>query len=201
MGRNKRSVNKTNELENKTTELEQNHTQLQQQVTKIDQTYLNKTEYPTYTARGCLACHNTQTGFTLVLEAYRCPDHPYLGNATDPQNENNSVEACMDCHGAGSGERAGMGKNANLTMAKIVHPSHMYSPTFKYHYAGNCFSCHTVNMSTHEYELLTQPVSTDSLGVPQQSHIPGTMAIHNPKDFNNDGKANFGDVVALFENL
>ncbi len=129
----------------------------------LDKNYINASKNPDYVARGCLACHNTYTNYTLVTEAYyrcdtssECEQHPYLGPA-DNMSYNNTAEACMDCHDADMSDGA-------LPFSDIVHPSHMNSHHFKYQYDGNCFSCHHINATNGEYELLTGNVQTHGLG-------------------------------------
>ncbi|MHB0987998.1 MAG: hypothetical protein ACYC3P_04935, partial [Bellilinea sp.] len=86
------------------------------------------------------------------------------------------VTVCLQCHAAGSGDRAGMGVIAPLSLRDIVHPAHMASQYFKLHYGGSCFTCHNVN-GEGAWELLTEKVDVNEKGVPNPDFLPILGAI------------------------
>jgi len=132
--------------------------------------------------RGCPACHvlvdQEKGNYTLPFEAHeraeaRGGEHPDVapdGTSIKPTDEVN-VTVCLECHASGTGDRANKGNIAPLSLRDIVHPAHMYSPTFKFHYGGNCFTCHNVN-GTGEFELLTEKVDVNEKGVPNPDELP-----------------------------
>ncbi|HSB91196.1 MAG TPA: hypothetical protein VLD63_14360 [Anaerolineales bacterium] len=140
--------------------------------------------------RGCPACHalvDAATGkYTLPFEAHeraeaRGEEHPDVApdgtsiKATDDVN----VTVCLQCHAAGTGDRANRGVVAPFALRDIVHPAHMSSQFFKLHYGGNCFSCHNVG-TDGEWYLLTQKVEVNDKGVPADDEtlpIPGAIPI------------------------
>jgi hypothetical protein len=138
--------------------------------------------------RGCPACHvlvDEETGrYTLAFEAHERAEaagggHPKEapdGTSITPTDEV-SVNVCLQCHAAGTGDRAGKGVIAPLALRDIVHPAHNYSTAFKGHYGGNCFTCHNVN-TDGEWELLTEKVEVNEKGVPQEVPIPGAQEIN-----------------------
>jgi hypothetical protein len=140
--------------------------------------------------RGCPACHvliDGETGkYTLPYEAHeraeaRGGEHPEIapdGTSLEATEEVN-VTVCLQCHGAGTGEREGKGTVAPLSLRDIVHPAHMYSQWFKLHYGGNCFTCHNVN-SEGEWDLLTEKVEVNEKGIPDPDNlpIPGAVPIN-----------------------
>ena len=128
--------------------------------------------------RGCLACHtlvDKGTGqFTLGYEAQVRTqadfgrDHPKKaldGSDIGPADEAN-VKACLTCHAAGSGDRAGKGKFSNLSLRDIVHPAHMSSPVFIGELRGSCFNCHNVN-GEGKFEILSEAVEVNEKGIPK----------------------------------
>lgn len=132
--------------------------------------------------RGCPACHTvtdkTTGKYSLAYEAEerakaRGKDHPTKapdGKSLAP-TEDVSVTTCLECHAAGTGNRAGKGVVAPLSLRDIVHPAHMGSQTFKLHYGGDCFTCHNVN-GEGEFTLLTQKVDVNDKGVPNPDNLP-----------------------------
>ncbi len=143
--------------------------------------------------RGCPSCHtlvDKATGkYTLSFEAHErveargrkhpdvAPDGTSVASTSDV-----SVSVCLQCHAAGTGARAGMGKIAPLSLRDIVHPAHMGSQTFKLHYGGDCFTCHNVNFEG-KWELLSQMVDINDKGVPNPAKlpIPGALPIPSTK--------------------
>ncbi len=137
--------------------------------------------------RGCPACHvlvNKDTGqFTLPYEAEerakaRGEEHPEAapdGTSLAPTEEV-KVTTCLLCHAPGTGDRAGKGLFAPLSLRDIVHPAHMNSQFFKLHYGGNCFTCHNVN-GEGEWELLSEKVDVNEKGVPNPDSLPIPGAI------------------------
>jgi hypothetical protein len=126
--------------------------------------------------RGCPACHtlidNATGKYTLAYEAREATlklnsTHPAFTNPTDDPN----VTECLTCHASGTGDRAGKGVVAPISLRDIVHPAHMTSQTFKLHYGGNCFTCHNVN-GEGEFTLLTQKVNTNDKGIPNLDQLP-----------------------------
>jgi len=137
--------------------------------------------------RGCPSCHvlvNEETGgYTLPFEAHeraeiRGGEHPE--EAPDGTSlavtEEVRVTTCLQCHAAGSGDRAGKGVIAPLSLRDIVHPAHMGSQYFKLHYGGNCFTCHNVD-GNGDFELLTEAVEVNDKGVPDPDNLPIPGAI------------------------
>jgi len=92
-----------------------------------------------------------------------------------------SVTVCLQCHAAGEGDREGMGVIAPYSLRDIVHPAHMFSSWFKFHYGGNCFTCHNVDGEGH-WELLTEAVEGNDKGVPEIVPIPGAIPIDDHDD-------------------
>lgn len=137
--------------------------------------------------RGCPACHvlvDNETGqYTLPYEAHeraeaRGEEHPEVapdGTSLAPTEEV-SVTVCLQCHAAGTGDRAGKGVSAPLSLRDIVHPAHMFSQWFKLHYGGNCFVCHNVD-GEGAWELLTEKVDVNEKGVPNPENLPIPGAI------------------------
>ncbi|UCD99094.1 MAG: cytochrome c [Chloroflexota bacterium] len=132
--------------------------------------------------RGCPACHvlvNEETGqYTLPYEAHeraeaRGKEHPEVApdGTSLAATEDVKVTTCLQCHGAGTGDRAGKGVIAPLSLRDIVHPAHMYSQWFKLHYGGNCFTCHNVD-GEGNWELLTEKVEVNEKGVPDPEALP-----------------------------
>ncbi len=139
------------------------------------------------TPRGCPSCHvlvDEETGkYTLPYEAHeraevRGEEHPDVApdGTSLAVTEEVKVTTCLQCHASGTGAREDMGVVAPLALRDIVHPAHLYSSTFKFHYGGNCFTCHNVN-GEGEFELLTEAVETNEKGVPDPANlpIPGAM--------------------------
>jgi len=132
--------------------------------------------------RGCPACHtlvDAETGrYTLPFEAHeraeaRGSEHPSVapsGTSITPTDDV-SVTVCLECHAAGTGDRAARGVIAPLSLRDIVHPAHMSSQYFKLHFGGNCFTCHNVN-GEGDWELLTQRVDVNDKGVPNPDLMP-----------------------------
>ncbi len=142
--------------------------------------------------RGCPACHvlvEEDGRYTLPFEAHeraeaRGEEHPEIapdGTSLAPTEEV-KVTTCLQCHASGTGERAGKGVIAPLSLRDIVHPAHMYSQWFKLHYGGNCFTCHNVD-GEGEFELLTEKVEVNEKGVPDPDNlpIPGAIKIGEAK--------------------
>jgi cytochrome c553 len=132
--------------------------------------------------RGCPACHaleDEETGqYTLPYEAHeraeaRGEEHPEAApdGTSLAVTEEVKVTTCLQCHAAGTGDRAGKGVFAPLAMRDIVHPAHMYSQWFKLHYGGNCFSCHNVDGGGN-WELLTERVEVNDKGIPNPDALP-----------------------------
>jgi thiosulfate dehydrogenase len=132
--------------------------------------------------RGCPACHvlvdKEKGNYTLPYEAHeraeaRGNEHPDTapdGTSLAPTEEIN-VTTCLQCHAPGTGDRAGKGIIAPLSLRDIVHPAHMNSQYFKLHYGGNCFTCHNVN-SEGRWDLLTEKVDVNEKGVPNPENLP-----------------------------
>jgi thiosulfate dehydrogenase len=132
--------------------------------------------------RGCPACHalvDPETGqYTLPYEAHeraeaRGGEHPEVapdGTSLAPTEEVN-VTTCLQCHAPGTGDRAGKGVIAPLSLRDIVHPAHMNSQYFKLHYGGNCFTCHNIN-GEGGWDLLTENVDVNDKGVPNPENLP-----------------------------
>lgn len=140
--------------------------------------------------RGCPACHvlvDQETGgYTLAFEAHeraeaRGDKHPEVapdGTSIKPTDEVN-VTVCLQCHAAGTGERANRGNVAPIALRDIVHPAHMGSQYFKLHYGGDCFTCHNIGGDGNWY-LLTEKVEVNDKGVPadyESLPIPGAIEI------------------------
>ena len=132
--------------------------------------------------RGCPACHvlvDEETGgYTLPFEAHeraeaRGEEHPETApdGTSLAATEEVKVTTCLQCHAAGTGDRAGKGVIAPLSLRDIVHPAHMYSQWFKLHYGGNCFTCHNVD-GEGNWELLTEKVEVNEKGVPDPDSLP-----------------------------
>ncbi|MGB5845940.1 MAG: c-type cytochrome [Anaerolineales bacterium] len=132
--------------------------------------------------RGCPACHelvDEETGgYTLPFEAHeraeaRGEEHPEVApdGTSLAVTEEVRVTTCLQCHAAGTGDRAGKGVIAPLSLRDIVHPAHMYSQWFKLHYGGNCFTCHNVD-GEGNWELLTEKVEVNEKGVPNPDALP-----------------------------
>jgi thiosulfate dehydrogenase len=132
--------------------------------------------------RGCPACHvlvDEETGqYTLPYEAHeraeaRGEEHPETApdGTSLAATEDVNVTTCLQCHAAGTGDRAGKGVVAPLALRDIVHPAHMYSQWFKLHYGGNCFTCHNVD-GEGNWELLTEKVEVNDKGVPDPDALP-----------------------------
>lgn len=139
--------------------------------------------------RGCPACHvlvDSETGqYTLPYEAHeraeaRGEEHPEVApdGTSLAVTEEVRVTTCLQCHAAGTGDRAGKGVIAPLALRDIVHPAHLYSQWFKLHYGGNCFTCHNVD-GEGNWELLTEKVEVNDKGVPdpEMLPIPGAVTI------------------------
>lgn len=137
--------------------------------------------------RGCPACHvlvDEETGqYTLPYEAHeraeaRGEEHPETApdGTSLAATEDVNVTTCLQCHAAGTGDRAGKGVIAPLSLRDIVHPAHMYSQWFKLHYGGNCFTCHNVD-GEGNWELLTEKVEVNEKGVPDPDSLPIPGAI------------------------
>lgn len=134
------------------------------------------------TRRGCPACHvviDQATGkYTLSYEAIEAAkaaggEHPTTapdGTKMGPTDDV-SVNVCLQCHAAGTGDRFGKGNIAPLSLRDILHPAHMSSPIFTLHYGGNCFTCHNIN-GTGDWELLSQKVDANAKGVPNPDKLP-----------------------------
>ena len=85
--------------------------------------------------------------YTLAYEA----NHGYGGHDFDPLDESKTIDDCLACHAVGTGDRAGKGNVASISLREIVHPVHVGSPHFtvllegdEEERAGNCFSCHVM---------------------------------------------------------
>ena len=142
--------------------------------------------------RGCPACHvvvDASTGaYTLPFEAHERvaahadgKTHPDVAldgtsiKATDDVN----VTVCLQCHAAGTGDRANRGVIAPFALRDIVHPAHMSSRIFELELGGNCFSCHNIG-TDGEWYLLTLKVEVNDKGVPADDEnlpIPGANPI------------------------
>ncbi len=144
--------------------------------------------------RGCPACHelvDEETGkYTLPYEAHeraeaRGEEHPETApdGTSLAATEEVSVTTCLQCHAPGTGDRAGKGVIAPLSLRDIVHPAHMYSQWFKLHYGGSCFTCHNVD-GEGNWELLTEKVEVNEKGVPDPDAlpIPGAVPIGGGAD-------------------
>ena len=144
--------------------------------------------------RGCPACHelvDEDTGkYTLPFEAHeraeaRGEEHPETApdGTSLAATEEVSVTTCLQCHAPGTGDRAGKGVIAPLSLRDIVHPAHMYSQWFKLHYGGSCFTCHNVD-GEGNWELLTEKVEVNEKGVPNPDAlpIPGAVPIAGGAD-------------------
>jgi hypothetical protein len=140
--------------------------------------------------RGCPACHvlvDQDTGkYTLPFEAHdrveaRGAKHPEVapdGTSIKPTDDVN-VTVCLQCHGAGTGDREDLGNLAPIALRDIVHPAHMSSQYFKLHYGGNCFTCHNIG-GDGNWDLLTEKVDVNDKGVPADYDslpIPGAIEI------------------------
>ena len=118
--------------------------------------------------RGCLACHVTGSRYSLINEAEeRAKASRGLQH---PKVEENNVAVCLGCHAQGA---AGV-----LSLADIVHPSHMASTTFVEHYSGNCYTCHTVGPKG-TFELIGDKVDVNDKGIQKNMgpipSIPSTV--------------------------
>jgi thiosulfate dehydrogenase len=142
--------------------------------------------------RGCPACHvlvDEETGgYTLPFEAHeraeaRGEEHPETApdGTSLAATEEVKVTTCLQCHAPGTGDRAGKGVIAPISLRDIVHPAHMYSQWFKLHYGGNCFTCHNVD-GEGNWELLTEKVEVNEKGVPDPDAlpIPGAVGVDEP---------------------
>jgi len=139
--------------------------------------------------RGCPACHaliEDDGKYTLPFEAHERAEvrgnvHPEIApdGTSLAVTEEVNVTVCLQCHAPGTGDRAGKGVIAPLALRDIVHPAHMYSPWFKFHYGGNCITCHNIN-GEGEFELLTEMVDVNEKGVPNPENlpIPGAIILH-----------------------
>lgn len=121
--------------------------------------------------RGCTSCHvlrDENTGsVTIAYEAKvrGGPNHPKL-------DWNTTVDQCLGCHGAGTGERQDMGVVAPKMLRDIIHPAHLNSPSFIDRYKGNCFTCHNVD-GAGRFVLLGSKLKTDFRGIPSESPVKG----------------------------
>jgi len=143
--------------------------------------------------RGCPACHalvEDDGKYTLPYEAHeraeiRGNEHPEIApdGTSLAVTEEVNVTVCLQCHAPGTGDRAGKGVIAPLALRDIVHPAHMYSPWFKFHYGGNCITCHNIN-GEGEFELLTEMVDVNEKGVPNPENlpIPGAIILHEREE-------------------
>jgi thiosulfate dehydrogenase len=137
--------------------------------------------------RGCPACHvlvdKEKGNYTLAFEAHeraeaRGEEHPDVapdGTSILPTDDV-SIKVCLQCHAPGTGDRAGKGVVAPLSLRDIVHPAHMNSQYFKLHYGGNCFTCHNVN-GEGGWDLLSEKVDVNEKGVPNDELLPIPGAI------------------------
>jgi thiosulfate dehydrogenase len=154
--------------------------------------------------RGCPACHvliDEETGgYTLPYEAHeraeaRGEEHPEVApdGTSLAATEEVNVTTCLQCHASGSGDRAGKGISAPLSLRDIVHPAHMYSQWFKLHYGGNCFTCHNVD-GEGNWELLTENVEVNEKGVPEPEMlpIPGAVPIGGATETTSTASASLG---------
>lgn len=154
--------------------------------------------------RGCPACHelvDEETGgYTLPYEAHeraeaRGEEHPETApdGTSLAATEEVNVTTCLQCHAAGTGDRAGKGVIAPLSLRDIVHPAHMYSQWFKLHYGGNCFTCHNVD-GEGNLELLTEKVEVNEKGVPDPETlpIPGAVPIGGATETTSTASASRG---------
>lgn len=154
--------------------------------------------------RGCPACHvlvDSETGqYTLPYEAHeraeaRGEEHPEVApdGTSLAATEEVNVTTCLQCHAAGTGDRAGKGVIAPLALRDIVHPAHMYSQWFKLHYGGNCFTCHNVD-GEGNWELLTEKVEVNEKGVPDPDNlpIPGAVPIGEAGEPTSAGSLSLG---------
>jgi hypothetical protein len=134
--------------------------------------------------RGCLACHvlvAPDGRYTLPFEAHeraevRGEEHPTVapdGTSIKP-TDMVGPETCLQCHAPGKGARQGMGVSAPLSLRDIVHPAHMFSPIFKEHYGGNCFTCHNVN-GQGNFELIGKRMDVNDKGVPNKWPVIGLI--------------------------
>ncbi|MHB1131073.1 MAG: hypothetical protein ACYC4L_01660 [Chloroflexota bacterium] len=135
--------------------------------------------------RGCLSCHVKVAPDGRYTLAHEAKVRAEAGGGTHPTQspsgisiaatEQTSIAPCLECHAPGTGARAGKGVIAPLALRDIVHPAHMFSETFKEHYAGNCFTCHNVN-GQGGWDILVEKVDVNEKGVPQVAPIPGAIA-------------------------
>ncbi len=100
----------------------------------------------------CTTCHELASyvdppdgRYTLAYEA----NHGWEGHGFDPLDESKTIDDCQECHAVGTGDRAGKGTVASVSLREIVHPVHVGSPHFtvllegdEEERAGNCFTCH-----------------------------------------------------------
>ena len=151
-------------------------------------------------ARGCPACHPTTVGdpsappftpgrpdptranaptFSLKWEAMG-------GDATSTRfllhktlADTSTVNTCLGCHAAGSGEQNG--NTAPIGLRTIVHPAHLYSGIFLTEFRGNCFTCHDVD-NGGTFDLLTQAVDVNGQGIPTEIPTPGLQTPSRPAE-------------------
>jgi len=132
------------------------------------------------TSRGCPACHvkiSEEKNYSLGNEALNASkSHPKKSPSGETLGEKTKVSACLECHAAA---KNGKGNKAPISLRDLVHPAHMFSPTFGDKLNGDCFSCHNVTASG-EFNLLGEKVKTNEKGIPEEIPIPGAIAIKNP---------------------
>ena len=100
----------------------------------------------------CITCHvlaphvqPPDGSYTLAYEA----NHGWEGHGFDSLDESKTIGDCLVCHAVGTGDRAGKGTMAPISLREIVHPVHVGSPHFavllegdEEERPGNCFTCH-----------------------------------------------------------
>jgi len=132
------------------------------------------------TSRGCPACHvkiSEEKNYSLGNEAVNASKkHPKESPSGETLDENTKVGACLECHAAA---KNGKGNKSPISLRDLVHPAHMFSPTFGDKLNGDCFSCHNVTASG-EFNLLGEKLKTNEKGIPEEIPIPGAITIKNP---------------------
>lgn len=136
--------------------------------------------------RGCAACHtpggiDEEGKYSLLWEAQERTaasgegkQHPTALPDRTPITFETAVSDCLQCHKPGTGDRAGRGASAPLSLRDIVHPAHLFSTAFNEEYHGGCFTCHNV-ASDGAWELLGEKVRVNVKGVPAKGPIPGAL--------------------------
>jgi len=147
--------------------------------------------------RGCPACHPTVVGDPTAPPFTPARPDPSRGNAPtfslkweamggvatstrfllhNGLPDTSTVNTCLGCHAAGSGEQNG--KTAPIGLRTIVHPAHLNSGIFIAEFRGNCFTCHEITNSG-AYDILTEAVAVNDAGIPDVIPTPGLQASSN----------------------